>query len=178
MRSTWVYLLLQPHHLAPCETYNGLPRCLSGKESACQCRRRRKCELDPWSGRLAGEENSNPLKYSCLENPMDRGAWWATDHSVAKIRTRLGRMTVRHKTGFQSMLGEWLNKWLLGKWLQRINFGVGRDSGLGFPGPDFAGKCTSEIIKSTGVVLDLSRCQLSFPFKKQCTVSYLSRLQK
>ena len=100
------YLLLQPHHLAPCETYNGLPRCLSGKESACQCRRCRKCELDPWSGRLAGEENGNPLKYSCLENPMDRGAWWTTDHSVAKIRTRLGRMTVRHKTGFQSMLGE------------------------------------------------------------------------
>ena len=41
--------------------------------------------LIPGSGRLAGEENSNPLKYSCLENPMDRGVWWARDHSVAKF---------------------------------------------------------------------------------------------
>ena len=30
------------------------------------------------------EDNSNPLQYSCLENPIDRGAWWATDHGVAK----------------------------------------------------------------------------------------------
>ena len=31
-----------------------------------------------------GEGNGNPLQYSCLENPMDRGAWWATVHGVAK----------------------------------------------------------------------------------------------
>lgn len=49
---------------------------------------------------------------------------------------------------------------------------MGKDSDLGFPGLDFAGKCTSWIIKSIGVVLDLSQCQLPFPFKKQCTVSY------
>ena len=36
-----------------------------------------------------GEGNSNPLQYSCLENPMDQGAWWATVHGVAKSRTRL-----------------------------------------------------------------------------------------
>ena len=36
------------------------------------------------SGRSPGERNSNPLQYSCLENPMDRGAWWATVHGVAK----------------------------------------------------------------------------------------------
>ena len=36
-----------------------------------------------------GEGNGNPLQYSCLENPMDRGAWWATVHGVAKSRTRL-----------------------------------------------------------------------------------------
>jgi len=34
-----------------------------------------------------GEGNGNPLQYSCLENPMDRGAWWATVHGVAKSRT-------------------------------------------------------------------------------------------
>ena len=35
-------------------------------------------------GRFPGEENENPLQYSCLGNPMDRGAWWATLHGVTK----------------------------------------------------------------------------------------------
>ena len=38
-------------------------------------------------GRSPGEGNGNPLQYSCLENPMDRGAWWAAVHGVAKSRT-------------------------------------------------------------------------------------------
>ena len=45
--------------------------------------------LIPGSGRSPGEGNGNPLQYSCLENPMDRGAWWATVHGVAKSRTWL-----------------------------------------------------------------------------------------
>ena len=40
-----------------------------------------------------GEGNGNPLQYSCLENPMDRGAWLATVHGVAKSRTRLSNFT-------------------------------------------------------------------------------------
>ena len=40
--------------------------------------------LTPWSGRSPGEGNGNPLQYSGLGNPMDRGAWWATVHGVAK----------------------------------------------------------------------------------------------
>ena len=47
----------------------------------------------PGSGRSPGEGNGNPLQYSCLENPMDRGAWWATVHGVAKSRTRLSVVT-------------------------------------------------------------------------------------
>ena len=43
--------------------------------------------LNPGSGRSPGEGNGNPLQYSCLENPMDRGAWWATVHGVAKSQT-------------------------------------------------------------------------------------------
>ena len=43
----------------------------------------------PGSGRSPGEGNGNPLQYSCLENPMDGGAWWATVHGVAKSQTRL-----------------------------------------------------------------------------------------
>ena len=43
----------------------------------------------PGSGRSPGEGNGNPLQYSCLENSMDGGAWWATVHGVSKSRTRL-----------------------------------------------------------------------------------------
>ena len=43
----------------------------------------------PGSGRSPAEGNGNPLQYSCLENPMDRGTWWATIHGVAKSWTRL-----------------------------------------------------------------------------------------
>ena len=42
------------------------------------------------------EGNGNPLQYSCLENPMDRGAWWAILHRVAKSRTRLSDFTFFH----------------------------------------------------------------------------------
>ena len=43
----------------------------------------------PGSGRSPGGENGNPLQYSCLENPMDRGAWWATVQRVAESQTQL-----------------------------------------------------------------------------------------
>ena len=39
----------------------------------------------PGSERSPGEENGNPLQYSCLENPMDRGVWWATVHGLQRI---------------------------------------------------------------------------------------------
>ena len=43
--------------------------------------------LNPWSGRSLGEGNGHPLQYSCLGNPMDRGAWRATVHGVTKSWT-------------------------------------------------------------------------------------------
>ena len=43
--------------------------------------------LIPGSGRCPGEGNGNPLQYSCLKNPMDRGAWQATVHGVAELDT-------------------------------------------------------------------------------------------
>ena len=43
--------------------------------------------LIPGLGRSPGGGNGNPLQYSCQENPMDRGAWWATVHVVAKSQT-------------------------------------------------------------------------------------------
>ena len=50
----------------------------------------------PGSGRSPGEGNGNPLQYSCLENLMDGGAWWATVHRVAKNQTRLSSFTFFH----------------------------------------------------------------------------------
>ena len=48
-----------------------------------------------------GEGNGTPLQYSCLENPMDGGAWWAAVHGVVKSRTRLSDFTFMH----------WRRKW-------------------------------------------------------------------
>ena len=64
----------------------GLSRWLSGKESSCQAG---DASSIPGLGRSPGEGDGNPLQYSCLENPMDRGAWWATVHGVTKGWTRL-----------------------------------------------------------------------------------------
>ena len=58
----------------------------------------------PASAGDTGRGNGNPLQYSCLENPMDRGAWWATVHRVAKSRTRPSDFTFflkGLKTGFK-----------------------------------------------------------------------------
>ena len=49
----------------------------------------RDVDLISWSGRSPGGRHGNPLQYSCLENSMDKGAWWATVHSVAKSQTWL-----------------------------------------------------------------------------------------
>ena len=57
----------------------------SFKESACQCRRHKRCGLIPGSGRFPGEGSGNPLQYSGPENSMDRGVWWATVHVVAEL---------------------------------------------------------------------------------------------
>ena len=50
----------------------------------------------PWAGRSCEEGNGNPLQYSCLENPMERGAWWATVHGVTKSRTQLSNWVHTH----------------------------------------------------------------------------------
>ena len=52
--------------------------------------------LIPGLGRFSGEENGNPLQYCCLENPMDRGAWWAAVHGVTQTWTRLSDLAHMH----------------------------------------------------------------------------------
>ena len=62
----------------------GFPGGSEVKASACNAR---DLGLIPGSGRSPGEGNGNPLQYSCLENPTNGGAWWATVHGVAKSQT-------------------------------------------------------------------------------------------
>ena len=61
----------------------------AGKESACNAGATGDLGLTSGLARSLGGGNGNPLQYSWLENPVDRGAWWATVHGVAKSRTCL-----------------------------------------------------------------------------------------
>ena len=70
---------MQPH-------FPGFPGRSVGKESACDVG---DVGSIPGSGRSPGKGNGNPFQYSCLENPMNRGAWLATVHGVTKSQTRL-----------------------------------------------------------------------------------------
>ena len=63
-----------------------------GKESVCNAGDGGDVDSIPRSGRSLGKENGNPLQHSCLENPMDRGAWPATVHRVTKSLTQLKRL--------------------------------------------------------------------------------------
>ena len=64
---------------------------LSGKESA--VRRHSRCGFDLWVGKIPWRRKLNPLQYSYLGNPIDRGAWWATVHGITELdKTELQRM--------------------------------------------------------------------------------------
>ena len=52
---------------------------------------RASCQLEPLLD--SGEGNGNPMQYSCLENPMDRGGWWAAIHGVSQSQTPLNRLS-------------------------------------------------------------------------------------
>ena len=62
----------------------------------------------PGSGRSPGEGHSNPLQYSCLQNPMDRGAWRAIVHGAAKSRTQLSDFqSLTHAYTGASLVAQW-----------------------------------------------------------------------
>ena len=85
----------------------GLPGGSDGKESAGMAE-----DLDsiPGLGRSPGEGNGHPLPYSCLENPMDRGAWRVTVHGVTKSLTWLSDF---HFSLFSSLLSRWWHPTIL-----------------------------------------------------------------
>ena len=72
----------------------GLPQWLSGKKSTCGTGSTGDMGSIPGSGQSPGGGHGNPLQYSCLENPMDRGAWWATVYGVTKNQIQLKRMNM------------------------------------------------------------------------------------
>ena len=67
--------------------YVGFPGCSVVKNLPATAGDTRDASLIPESGRSPGRVNGNPLQYSCLENPRDRGAWWATVPGIAKSQT-------------------------------------------------------------------------------------------
>jgi len=69
----------------------GLPWWLSSKESSANAR---DTSSIPGSGKSPGEINGNPDQYSCLENPLDRGAWWATVHGDTKELDRIRQISI------------------------------------------------------------------------------------
>ena len=80
-------------HSDQCEVRMRASPWLSSKESACNAGATGDTGSIPGSGRSPGGGHGHPLQYSCLENPMDRAAWWATVHGVAKTWTRLKRLS-------------------------------------------------------------------------------------
>ena len=73
----------------------------------------------------AREGNGTPLQYSCLENPMDRGAWWATVHGIAKSQTQLSNFTFTFH--FRALEKEMATHYIVLDW--RIT-GMGEPGGL------------------------------------------------
>ena len=76
--------------------HDQLARWCSGKESACRCRRCKRHEFNPWVGKTPWRMAWGPTQYSCLENPMDRGAWMPAIHGVAKSQTWLSDWAHTH----------------------------------------------------------------------------------
>ena len=79
-----IHFFLICEHDTHTHTYMGFPGSTSGKEPTCKCRRCKSHRFDPWVGKIPWRRKCNPLQYSCLESPVDRRAWWATVHRVAK----------------------------------------------------------------------------------------------
>ena len=75
------------HYFPPSLICGVFPDGSVGKESTCSAGDTGDMGSIPGLGRSPGGENGNPLQYSCLENPMDRGAWWATVRRIASSQT-------------------------------------------------------------------------------------------
>ena len=73
----------------------GFPDGSAGKDSPCNAGDKGDVDSPPGLGKSTGERNGNPVQYSYLKNPMDRGAWWATVHGIAENWTRLKSLSTQ-----------------------------------------------------------------------------------
>ena len=90
MASSWLTKLIIPGNFLVVQWLGDFPSGLGSKASAYNSGDPRSV---PGSGRSPGEGNGNPLQYSCLENPMDGGTWWAIVHGVPKSQTWMSDFT-------------------------------------------------------------------------------------
>ena len=81
--------LIKKQIIATIKVMESFPSGADGKEPTCQCRRHKRQGFDCWVGKIPWRRKWNSLQYSCLRNPMDRGAWWATVHGVLQSQTGL-----------------------------------------------------------------------------------------
>ena len=86
------------------EFHIGASQVLSGKESTCQAGDAGDLGSIPGLGRFPRVGNGNALQYSCLENPIDRGAWQATVHGIAKSQTQLSEPRISHKQNYTRII--------------------------------------------------------------------------
>ena len=82
-----------------------------------QCR---SCRFDPWVRNMSWSRKWQPVQYSCLENPMGRGAWRATVHRVAKSRTRLRWVSI--STVIVGLFCLWIKLYYFGIYIGKHNF--------------------------------------------------------
>ena len=101
----------------------------------------------PGLGTSPGGENGNPLQYSCLENPMDRGAWWARVQRVAKSRTWL---STRMRVNCKRLVWGWA-KTLRCRTLQALCFALPRQISPWSPPPEMHNKFSLDELGTSGV---------------------------
>ena len=93
--------------------------------SACNTEEAGGMGLIPGSGRSPGGGNDNPLQYSCLENPMDSGVWWAIVHGVSESDMTEYARTIRNKASVAIDVWELVDQLKFGRFLyfpQKMNF--------------------------------------------------------
>ena len=139
--TVWAWSVLSMERLfMGSSTFTGLPWWLSSKESACNAGDTEDVGSIPGSRRCPGGRHGNPLQYTCLENPMDWGAWWATVHSVSRSRTRLSDRTHTYARFTETRLSPGLHphhqclgqtpQTLAYTWVSSFPTGPGQDSGF------------------------------------------------
>ena len=132
----------------------------------------------PGSGRSPGEGNGYPLQYSCLENSMNGGAWWATVHGVAKSWTRLSNFT------FTLGLPWWLRPYriclprsrhMFHPWVGK-NPGEGNDYSLQSSCPENSIDREACGLQSLGLQnSDMPNITLGFSYQKECSPYILEK---